>query len=67
MEEKVVFLGNDISLNTEPLKAKSIYNVLMTKHYQRPYTEKLWERILNVKILESEWNKIYNSNLKSKN
>ena len=64
MEEKVIFLGNDISLNTEPLKAKSIYNVLMTKHYQRPYTEKLWERILNVKILESEWSKIYNSNLK---
>ena len=64
MEEKVIFLGNDISLNTEPLKAKSIYNVLMTKHYQRPYTEKLCERILNVKILESEWSKIYNSNLK---
>ena len=31
----------------------------MAKHYQRPYTEKLWEKILNITIFDSEWSKIY--------
>ena len=59
MEEKVIFLGNDISFNAEPLKAKCIYEVLIAKHYQRPCTKKLWENILNIKIFDSEWSKIY--------
>ena len=64
MEEKVIFLGNDTSFNAEPLKAKCIYEVLIAKHYQRPYTEKLWEKILNEKIFDSEWSKIYKCILK---
>ena len=45
------------------MQSQGIYEVLIAKHYQRPYTEKLWEKILNVKIFDSEWSKIYKWNL----
>ena len=63
MEEKVIFLGNDISFNADPLKAKCICEVLVAKHYQRPYTEKPWEKILIEKFLIVR-SKIYKWNLK---
>ena len=62
--EKITFRNHDLSLNLEPLKAKYIYRLLVEKKHQRSYTEKLWEKILKIKIYETQWDGIYNSNFK---
>ena len=41
------------------IKPKEMYNILIARKFERPYSEKMWERILGLKLLRADWSAIY--------
>ena len=46
------------------IKSKEIYTALISKKFHRPYTERMWQKRLNIEITPERWKDIYFENIK---
>ena len=51
-------------IDPQYINQKEMYNIYIARKFERPYTEKMWERILCLKFSQTEWNETYLYNLK---
>ena len=60
----MTFTIKDNIFDTMCIKQKEMYNILIARKFERPYTEKMWERILRLKLLGTDWSANYIYNMK---
>ena len=63
--EKLTFTIKDNIIDPMSIKPKEMYNILIARKFERPYSEKMWERILGLKLLRADWSAIYIYNMKA--
>ena len=63
--ERLSFTVNGKTIDPTTIKQKQIYDILVARKFQRPYTEKMWERKVGLKLSQTEWNAVYIYNIKS--
>ena len=61
--KRISFVTHSKIYNITYCNASTFYAILRDKKYEKPYTEKMWERILNLQFNRSDWSKIYLHNL----
>ena len=57
--KRISFVTYSKIYNITYYNASTFYAILRDKKYEKPYTEKMWERILNLQFNRSDWSKIY--------
>ena len=63
--QNLSFYIKDRTIDPFFIKSYEIYNALLNKKFEKPYTEKMWEKKLGIKLFNKEWNHIYSYNMKS--
>ena len=58
----VNFYHMKVLINPYLIKSRYIYCLLLKNKSVRPYSEKKWERILNISLSHNEWSNIYCNN-----
>ena len=58
----VNFYHRKVLINPYLIKSRDIYHLFLKKKNVRPYSEKKWERILNISLSHNEWSNIYCNN-----
>ena len=59
------FLARNELIEICKCSSKLFYNLLLEKKFEKPYTEKMWMRKLNINIDSNFWSDIYLANSKS--
>ena len=65
LEHRLSLQVNTFLINPNSIKTQEIYKILVRSKIERPYTEKMWERTLGIKLHSSDWKEIYASIMES--
>ena len=61
---KTNFWAKGNLIHPENIKTKEIYNILLSKKYEKPYVENMWEKRLTNEVNNINWAEVYTQNFK---